>query len=126
MTKEEFLTKLFELKGLVITEGFLERKLYIAILKSRYGYPTTAILEVEGSPPKMRIVVDVEHISNDMKSSENLDSYRLENTLFVFNSKSLSARSKKRKEMLLLIFRFLQSNSYLSDDENYKFGFYSM
>ncbi|WP_394261978.1 hypothetical protein [Moraxella boevrei] len=83
-------------------------------------------MEVEGSPPKLRIIVDVEHISNDWKSFENIDDDRLSNTLFVFHSKSLPASHKKRKEMLLLIYEFLQSNSYLSYDKSAKFGFNSM
>ena len=100
MTKEEFFIRLCELAKLPRpTESTLKRPLLVSVSNANYGRPSAAIIELEGSPPHLTVMVKLFNYGTDIIVGRRVIAY--------------SRSPERTKAMQKLVESFLDSNGYL-------------
>ena len=92
--------------------GEIEREVHVVVNRANYSWPTSAIIELNGSPPRFSLYIDFYY---SWDSSSGRDQHSIEyNTTVVLGGVSLR-KSKKRTELINIIFNFLEDGGYLDD-----------
>lgn len=74
------------------------RDIVVSINHANHGNPSTALIEVSGSPPKFMILMD---LTNEYES------------LFIIKGKAAPKNYEKRYELRKIVINYLKSNNYL-------------
>lgn len=74
------------------------REIVVSINHANHGRPSTALIEISGSPPKFMILID---LTNEYES------------LFIIKGKAAPKNYEKRNELRKIIINYLKSNNYL-------------